>query len=123
MPLNVETWTICAPITDHTLTQTTELSVPNSPPRFGYRTTPFQFYKMNIEMDLAITFWISHSISTRKTCLYTNHCVTGGLKIRHSDLLVHMLWSGSGQSDKAAMSGHKGFNIGSTAILCHAVQL
>lgn len=27
-------------------------------------------------------------------------------KIRQSDLLMHMLWSGSGQSDKAAMSGH-----------------
>lgn len=27
-------------------------------------------------------------------------------KIKHRVLLVHMLWSGSGHSDKAAMSGH-----------------
>lgn len=27
------------------------------------------------------------------------------LKLKHSDLLVHVLWSGSGQSDNAAMSG------------------
>lgn len=27
-------------------------------------------------------------------------------KIKHRVLFVHMLWSGSGHSDKAAMSGH-----------------
>ena len=54
----------------------------------------------------------THNIyGTNVSFLWNNHCGAGSFKTRHSDLLVWVLWSGSGQSDKAAMSGHKCFKV------------